>query len=819
MLKNYLKIALRNMGRQKGYALINIAGLAIGIACCFLIVLYVLDELSYDRHFPNAEQIYRVVVHGTVGNQEISSATTAAPMGESLVSEYPEVVHATRLNYNSNMLVRYQEKVFNETGFFWVDSNFFDIFDIPMRHGDPRTALQDDHTLVLTETVAAKYFDQPAEAIGKIVTFEDGTPYTVTGIIADPLPNTHFQYGMLSPLSSWGQENIGSFWLNHFMYTYIMLRPGASPAALEAKFPGFIRKYVAPQIQDVLGMTLEEMNASGNRISYHLQPLTDIHLHSHFKDELMPNSDIKYIYIFSLVALFILLIACINFMNLSTARSAGRSREVGLRKVFGAPRNQLIMQFLLESILLTLIALAVALVLLQLLLPHFNHITGKQLSSSYLANWYLIPSAIALAVAVGILAGSYPAFFLSAFRPVAVLKGRLNLGIRSTALRSALVVFQFAISIFLFVSTLIVYQQLQYVQDKRLGFDKENVVVIKRGWAIGQNPDGTQQEAVNNQSVIDVFKHELMKNPNIIAAAGANSLPGEGINNSVFVPEGAPRGEQHPMNFFFADYDLMETLQLKLVEGRFFSREMASDSFAVVINETAARTLGLEPPYSGKRIGFPGNDRFFLHIVGVLEDFHYQSLHRKVEPLIIALNNIERAYLAVRIRPQNVPETVAYIEKTWASFIPYKPFEYFFLDDNYDALYRAEQRTGQLFTRFSLLAIFIACLGLFGLASFTTEQRTRESGIRKVLGASVPAIIFKLSREFTRWVLLANLIAWPLAWLAMRAWLEDFAYRITIGPAPFIAAGLIALVIALLTISYQAIKAALTNPADALRYE
>ncbi|UCF62850.1 MAG: ABC transporter permease [bacterium] len=818
MFKNYLKVTFRNLWFQKGYTLINVSGLAIGLLCCLLIVMYVLDELSYDKHFLNSERIYRVGVRGVVGDQDISGVQTSSLMAHTLIDEYPEVLNATRLHHTPNMLVRYGEKVFNETRFMWVDSNFFDVFSIPLVYGDPATALSKDHTVAMTLEVAKKYFDDPSQAIGETVTFEDGTPYVVSAIISNPHPNSHFHYGMLSPLSSW-EWNYEEFWLNHFMYTYVMLHKQADPPQLEAKFPSFIEKYVAGHLQRISGMSLQEFEASGSHLSYFLQPLQDIHLKSHFTGELEPNSDIKYVYILSLIAVFILLIASINFMNLATSRSAGRSKEVGVRKVMGSTRRQLILQFLFESVLLTTIAMIIALIMMELLTPSFNNIAGKNLSLGYASNWFVFPMLISITVLVGTLAGSYPAFFLSSFRPVLVLKGMIGKKNRGRNFRNVLVVFQFGISILLFISTFIIYGQMKYIQNKRLGFSKENIVVIKRGWAIGQKPDGSLIETAPNATVIDAFKNDLLANPHIISITGSSSLPGKELRNVIFTPEGALKEEQHPINLYMADYDFARTLNLELVEGRFFSREVASDSLAVVLNESAARVLGYDPPYVGKRVGFPGNSRFYLTIVGVVKDFHYESLHKPIAPLLIGFENLYRTYISVRIRPQDVSETIKYIEQTWSKFIPYKPFEYFFFDDDYDQLYQAEQRISVLFTVFSVLAILIACLGLFGLASFTAERRTKEIGVRKALGASVPNIVFLLSREFTKWVIIANVLAWPLAYYFMNQWLEGFAYRIEINLFTFILASLITLFIALVTVSYQSIRAATINPVEAIRYE
>lgn len=819
MFQNYLKIAFRNFLKQKSYAWINIVGLTIGITCCFLIVLFVADELSFDRHFENADQIYRVAVSSKFGNQEMDEAVSSELLAGTLVQDYPEVLHSTRLQHTQNMLVRYKDKVFNETNFLWVDSTFFNVFPAKMLFGDPKTALEDHHTLVMTEATASKYFDNLADAIGEIVHFEDGTPYKITGIVKNLPKNSHFHYGMVCPLSSWEWNRPGS-WLYTYMYTYIVLQKDFPPEQLEAKFPDFIQKHVAAPFQRNTQMTLDDFYKSGGKLDFHLQPVTSIHLHSHLSRELEPNSDIKYVYIFSIIALFILLIACVNFMNLSTARSLSRSREVGMRKVLGSVKSQLIKQFIFESTLYAFIAVVLALFLVEFFLPGFNRITGKHLALNWFSHWAIIPGFLAATLLVGVLAGSYPAFFLASFKPIEVLKKASARGTSGNSfMRSALVVFQFTISIILFVGTFIVYEQLQFVQNKRLGFDKENIVIIKRGWAIGQNPDGTDQAPVGNKSVFEVFKHELLQNPQIVSVAGVDNLPGKDYGDWIAKAEGASDEERLQFNFIQGDFNFAETMKFEFVEGRFFSPEIKSDTLGIVVNESAAKLLGFEKPYVGKRMGFIGAPDFFLHVIGVVKDFHYESLHHKIAPLVIGYRDNSRTYIAVRIQPYDVVSTVAFLEKTWNKFIPYKPFEYFFFDQDYDKLYQAEQRTGTLFTLFSVLAIIIACLGLLGLASFTTEQRTKEIGIRKVLGASVSNIILKLSNEFIKWVVIANLIAWPIGWYVSQKWLQNFAYRIGVGFWIFILAGGTALVIALLTLSWQATKAATANPVEALRYE
>ena len=819
MFKNYLKTAFRDIKKHKVHSIINIAGLAASLACCMLIVVYVMDELSYDDYHENADRIYRVAAKGLIGNQEINEAVTATLLSRTLVMEYPEVLNAVRVQHTPNMLVRYEEKVFNQNKFLWVDSSFFEIFTVQMLYGNPKTALKKHHSVVMTKETAEKYFADPAEAIGKIVTFEDGTPYTVTGVTENCPHNTHLEYGMLSPLTSW-EWNWREFWLSHWIYTYILLPQDYNPQQLEAKFPGFIAKYVAPHIQEAMGVTMAEFEKSGKKLEYYLQPVPDIHLHSHISREIGVNSDIRYVYIFSVIAFFILLIACINYTNLSTATSVSRSKEIGIRKVCGSDRQQLIIQFFTEAVFLAFIGMLLSIILVEFLKPFFNSIAGKNIEIQYFKNWYIIPILLIIPIFVGLLAGVYPSLFLSSMQPAAVLKGSGGTGTRGrSSLRSWLVVFQFAISIFLFISTIVVYRQLMFIQEKRLGFDKENVVVIKRGWAIGQNPDGTPQESSNNLTIMDAFKNDLKQNPNVISVSGCGSLPGQSFFDGIFTAKELPGAEEYPMNYFRADYDFAKTMKLEFAEGRFFEKKMGSDHHGVVINEAAAQILGYEKPYTGKHLGVPGNNNVSIKIIGVVKNFHYQSLHHKVQPLVIGLQTDSRVFIAVRIRPYNIPGTVDFISKTWNDYIPYKPFEFYFFDDEHDRLYAEEQRTGILFSMFSMLAIFIACLGLFGLASFTTAQRTKEIGIRKVLGAAVPNIILKLSTDFAKWVLIANLAAWPAGWFFMNHWLNNFAFNTGISLWAFVLAAAGALVISLTTVSILTIKAALSNPVNSLRYE
>ena len=821
MFNNYLKIAFRHFQKQKNFSQINMIGLTIGITCCLLIGMYVADELSYDRHFARSSQIYRVAAKTRLGSQDLDEAVTPDILAETLVREFPEVLRSTHFAHTPNLLVRFQDKVLNETDFLWVDSTFFQVFQARMLYGNPATALKEHHTVVMTQETARKYFDNLADAVGAIVYFEDGTPYRLTGIVEDLPENTHFHYHMIATLSSWGDRDRGpGSWLMHSMYTYLVLHPGSKGEDLEAKFPAFIQKYVGPPFEKVAKMSLDQFFQSGGNLEYFLQPITQIHLHSHVSRELEPNSDMKYVTLFSIIAFFILAIACINYMNLSTARSLGRSREVGLRKVLGSSKPQLVGRFFLESMLYAALASCLAVLLAQCLIPGFNALTGKQLALNLFGNWHLIPIISVLVLMIGLLAGSYPAFYLASFRPIFILRKSNSRGTSGNPkMRSLLVVIQFIISIILIIGTYVVYQQLQFIQNKRLGFEKENIIVIKRGWAIGQNPDGSDQPPVQGRSVFEAFKSELLQNPQIVSVAGARYLPGKDCSERVIKPEGASDNDRIQCNYLGGGYDYARTLKFEFVEGRPFTREMASDSMGIILNETAAKLITHGEPAVEKRVGFIGDSDVVFHVIGVVKDFHYESLHHAIAPLMIGLRNQSRTYIVVKIQPKDVRATVAFLERTWNRYLPYKPFEYFFYDDTYDSMYRAEQRIGKLFTLFSLLAILIACLGLLGLASFTTEQRTKEIGIRKVLGASVSTIMLKLSFEFIRWILTAILIAWPVAWLAMNAWLENFAYRAELSAVPFLFAALLALAIALLTLSWQMIRAARANPIESLRYE
>ena len=806
MFKNYLNTAIRNLGRHKGYSFINVAGLALGMACCILILLWVQDELSYDRYHKNADRLYRVVVKGRMSNREINFSTSPAPLAKALMDEFPEVLQAARFLRSRNVLIGHQEKQFNEGFILYTDPNFFDMFSIPLIKGDPQNVLRAPNSLVITQKAALKYFGNQ-DPVGKTLTFNGQTDFRVTGLAANVPSNTHFHSDFFASLASI-PDSRSQNWFSNPYHTYIVLKEESSPEELQAKLPGIITKYMGPIAKKVMGITLQEFRSSGNAFGYFLQPVTGIHLHSDLEYELEPNGSFVYVCIFSLIALFILVIACINFMNLATARSASRAKEVGVRKVLGSDRWMLIQQFLTESVLLSLLSLALAVGIVVLLQPVFNSLSGKHLDIAAYGGRVLLPGLLAVILLAGIFAGSYPAFFLSAFKPVSVLRGIVKTGRKSAALRNGLVVFQFSISIVMLVGTFVVYHQLDYMRNKRLGFEKEQLLVIQRAGSLGQDKEA--------------FRNEMVQSGGVENVSYSNGIPGRHLGDFTHVAEGASAEDMVRMFLLFADFDYLDTLRMEMIEGRYFLKNRPADRNSVILNETAAAALGMENPV-GKRIirgSLSSGGSEFFTIIGIVKDFHFESLHRKIRPIAVYLLPAEDArYASVRIRAENIPRTLAFIANKWNKFVPGKPFEYFFLDDDFDRLYRAEKKVGKLFSAFAVLAVLVACLGLFGLASFTAEQRTKEIGIRKVLGASVPDIVTLLTKEFSRWVLLSNMIAWPVAYFAMNRWLQNFAYRTRIGPWVFLLAASAALFIAMITVSFQALKAATANPAIVLKYE
>jgi len=812
MISNFIKIAFRNLYRQLGYTFINIAGLAIGLACSILISLYVINEITYDRFHENAERIYRIGVKGKMLGNDLNQAVTAAPMYQTLTDEYPEIEHVTRIAKFGGWLIKYGEKKFMETEktFLFADSTFFDVFSFHLIKGNPETALTKPRSLIMTQKAAKRYFGDE-DPMGKTLSVEaDTTIYTVTGLLEDIPVNSHFHFELLGSLGSI-RNSRNTNWMNHNFYTYITVVQGTDVEQLSENINSIIEKYIGPLIQTFLGIDLDQFIEGGNSFGYFLQPLQDIHLHSDLQAEIEPNGNPAYVYIFSLIAVLILVIACINFMNLATARSSSRSREVGIRKVVGSNRVLLIGQFLSESVLLSFISLIFAVIIVYLIMPYYNNLIRLELNFNLLGNSYLIPMLLLLAIVVGLLAGSYPAFVLASFKPIAVLKGESGSETKKGRLRSLLVVVQFTIAIIILLGTFIVYRQLNYMQQKDLGFEKENVLVIRRS------------DALEDQ--IDAFKQKLVSNSNVISAANSTHIPSSSFWNNAHWLEGQDRSNILLLMTAVVSYEVADALDLEMVEGRFFTREMPTDSFAVVINESAAKTLNLSDPIGTRFVDpgeTPGEDRF-LKIIGVVKDFHYESMHKTINPMIFHfMHGNYEGYIIVRLQPGNLPETVAFVKQTWESFNSRYPFEYFWLDDEFGKLFEPEKRTKQLLTVFSLLSIFLSCLGLLGLISFTAAQRTKEIGIRKANGASVDAIVFLLSRETIKLLVVAAILAIPF-YFGINKWLQNFAFHINFNPALYIifliVISFIVLVIALLSISFRAYKAATANPADSLRVE
>ncbi|MGG7663004.1 ABC transporter permease [Dyadobacter sp. BHUBP1] len=805
MISSYLKIALRSLWNKKAFASINIFGLAIGLATCMLILLFVQHELSYDRFNRNADRIFRVTLHGRIGGNDINIAGASAPAGPALLRDYPGVEAYTRLSNHGTFLVKNGERRFLEERVIFTDSNFFNFFSIPLLKGDANSVLKEPKTVVLTQSMALKYFGNQ-DPIGKSLDMGNSGAFRVTGVCEDVPSNSHFHYNFFGSMKS---VTLGDKWLSSGAHTYILLRNGYPVEKLSAQMPQMVRKYIGPEIQEFLGMSYDEYLRKGDKFGFGLQPLTDIHLTSNLENELEGNSNIKYIYIFTAIAAFILLIACINFMNLSTAGSAGRAKEVGVRKVMGSVRQQLMAQFLIESVLVTFFALLLALLLVVLLLPGFNDLAGKQFDLQSILNARMIGYALAGCLIVGLLAGSYPAFFLSTFRPVAVLKGSIQAGVKSGWLRNTLVTIQFVVSIVMIIGTMVVYQQLRFIQNKNLGFDKEQVLILHDTYLLGDKAK--------------TFKEQLRGLSAVSSVTLAGYLPAGNSNNGTdgFLPE---NGDNNITPYRFTTYqvdeDYLKTLGIGLVAGRNFSKAFGGDSASVLINEAAVKQFGWKDPI-GKRIrtignGTPESKRFYT-VVGVTKDFHFRSMHERIAPLVMFYGG-DQYQIAVKIKTNDIPGVLKTLEKTWKATTD-NPFGYSFLNERFNNMYESEQRVGRLFGIFAALAVVIACLGLFGLAAFTTIQRTKEIGVRKVLGASVWSIVSLLSKDFVKLVGVAIVIASPLAWYGMSQWLSDFAYKVSIEWWVFLVAGVLAVSVALLTVSFQSIKAALVNPVKSLRSE
>jgi putative ABC transport system permease protein len=792
MLWNYLKVIWRNIRRYKGYSFINIVGLAVGLASCILILLWVQDELSYDRFHNNGNDLYRVVAEWRKTEPATHYWPVCAPLAPALKGEYPEIIKAARFTrLRRGQLVKFRDKNFTEAQICLTDPDFFQMFTFPFVKGDVQTALSNPESIVLTEEMAAKYFGIE-DPLGKTLNINNEYDFTVTGVVKNIPHNSHLRFDFLASFvriedfeRAWAV--LDNWTLNGFA-TYVELEESVSAAALTDKISDYLQRKI-PESKDVL----------------YLQPIRDIHLYSsHIQFGIEGQGDIRYVYIFSIVALFVLIIASINFMNLSTARSSNRAKEVGLRKVVGAKRTQLIRQFFCESVVMAFCSLILAVVLVELFLPLFINLSGKQLSLDFASHTNILFAIVLLTLMTGFLSGSYPALFLSSLRPVKILKGISKTEGQGYLFRRILVVSQFSLSVLLIICTVVVSHQVGFMRNKKLGLDKEQVAYFP-----------IRDELIPRY---ESFKSELLKNPGIKNVAASSNLPTSGVilTTDKVTWEGKNPDDIVVLEVTSAGYDFIETFNMEMVKGRSFSKEFPSDEEeAIVINETAEKIIGIEDPV-GRQLFFGESA---VTIIGVVKDYHFKSLHSEIEPLVLAIVPDLYRYVFVKLDAADIPNTLIDIESTWKSFFPDTPFDFHFLDEAYERLYRSEQQMGTLFNSFTILAVFISCLGLFGLASFMAEKRTKEIGIRKVLGASVIGIVALLNKQFTKWVLIANIIAWPIAYYAMFRWLQGFAYRINLGIWIFALAAIVALGIAVVTVSYQSIKAALANPADSLRYE
>lgn len=809
MFKNYIKVAFRNLFRHKFYSFINIFGLTIGISVSLLISFYVVDELSYDKFHKDADRIYQIYLKAMLQGKPADGANTCAPIAAASREELAGVEDAIRIALWRDIVFRHEDHIYTEDKLLVADSNFFSFFTFDLLEGNEKDILNEPNQIILTEKTAKKYFDYEVgdgnSPIGKSVLMgTEKTNCEIVGIAKDPPHNSHFHFDMILSMETWDWSR-KTQWTSNSLYSYIKLNESADPEVVQESMLAMSDKYVGPEIEMFTGIKLEEFRKSGGGdYAYYIQPMTDIRLFSKVEGNIEPPGDIAYVYLLSIVSIFIILIACINFMNLATARSTGRAKEVGIRKTVGAPKKRLVSQFLTESVIISAISTVLAIGAIFLALPFFNQITEKSITNDYLLSPIYLLGMLVIVVLVGVIAGSYPAFYLTSFKPASVLKGKIRQGAKGGWIRSSLVVFQFAISVFLIVCTMVIYKQLKLVQEKNLGYDRENVLIIDNIRTLG---DAKQS-----------FKKRLQGLSSVQSVSISNFVPPHVYSNSVYFPNGK---QDEGVLFYqiFADHDYLKTIGLNMHLGRYFSRDFPSDSSAVIINKKGMEAVGWTTNEGNKIVQPTPEGGLVSHeIVGIIDDFNFSSLKTEIEPLIIFLADWGNL-MPVRLVSGNINEKIQDIESVWKEMAPGEPFDYSFLDENFEAMFRAEQRLGEIFIIFTSLAIFIACLGLFGLATFIAEQRSKEIGIRKAMGASVTSVVFLLSREFTKLVLISIIFSVPAVIFLMNWWLENFAYKTNIGVLTFVIGGLVALLISWLTVSYQSIRAAIANPTKALRYE
>jgi putative ABC transport system permease protein len=810
MIKNFILTTLRNIYKNKIYAFINIFGLSIGIASSIFILIFIFSELSYDKYHEKSDRIYRLYIDGNLEGTVLKGAYTAVPSGPAFREEIPEISEFCRMKETGQRVLKYENNKFLEEEFVYADSSVFKIFDLNLIVGDPEKALTEPNTMVINRSSAEKIFNR-IDVLNELVSINaDTNIYRITGVMEDLPENTHLDFNMLGSYHTL-DESKNEFWLSNNLFTYLLLEKGAVKTQVEEKIKEVSLKYIAADLMTILGITVEDFEGKGNRYGIRVQELKDIHLNNEISGGFKASHDKKYLLIFSFIAILILAIASINFMNLSTARSANRAKEVGMRKVVGSTKRQLVSQFLWESMVLTVFSLIIALILVELLLPAFNNLIGLNLSIDYFAKWYTIPILVLIAIFVGFMSGSYPSFVLSAYKPVEVLKGEVTRGIKGGRLRNGLVVLQFSISIIIIIGTIVVYSQLQYMMNKDKGYSSEQQLILDRVWPLDDK--------------IQTFIQELEKLPGIKIATNSTAYPGYVNNDNGYQIKGRDRAKTYLMITNYTDYDYLETYDIKLKEGRFFQRDFSSDSSAAIINETAVREFNLEDPLN-TIILKPGDDGQTeeIRVIGVVKDFHLSTLRTPIRPAVFLLKKEWwnwGGYISLKLNSEkkSYQNTIKQIEKTWQEFLPDEPFLYFFLEEHLENLYTEEIRTARISLTFSILAILIASLGLFGLTLFTTEKKTREIGIRKVMGAQASSVVLLIIKDISILMLIATGIAWLASWKIMGNWLQDFPYRTELSLWIFIVAAVIAFIIAIITVSLQAYRAALANPADSLRYE
>ena len=804
MLRNFFRISIRNLTQNKAYSLINILGLSIGMACSVLIVLFIIDELSYDRHHKNYDNIYRIGINAKLGGKEQKGFVVGAPVGAILKERVPEILSFTRItNFNvDEFTIKKDDRFYLEKNVFYTDSSFFDVFDVEIIHGNPHNLLTNPFEMVISETTARKYF-RTTNVLDKSLTIGN-QEYIIKAVVSDCPSNSHFHYNILLSMVSSEAANSQTWIVNDMNFTYFLLRENTNVDQVQKKVSFIAIECVEKELQSLFNANLEDFYKRGSYFRYELQALKDIHLYSHTNFELEANSNIKYIYIFSVIALFILVIACINFMNLSTARSAKRAKEIGIRKVVGGSRNSLFKQFLFESVLLSFISLLIAMIIIESVLPLFNNLVSKEITIGYFSNIYVLPSLFLLAILVGLLSGVYSAGYLSSLKMLSALKNNLFANKKNNWFRNSLVVFQFAISIILVISTFIVYSQLVYIKNKDLGFDKENILVVNN--------------AKHIRNSFESFKQELEKNSLINNVTYSCAYPCALFSGFPLIVSRDEGYDSYCPRRLCVEQDFAKVYGLELTEGRFFSNEYLADESSIILNESAVKEFKLKKPVVGQQIYTTNKEIEPWKIIGVVKDFNFQSLHQDIGSLVLIQNDYMR-FISVKLKAGINNQTIQLVQNAWEKFVHNTPFDYKIMKDEFVAKHKQEFKTGEIFAIFSILAIFIACLGLFGLLLFIVEQKTKEIGIRKAMGASVWSIVNLLFKQFSVWILLANIIAWPLAYVFMNNWLHNFAYHVDIKFWIFPIATVLTLLIALSTISLQSVKAARVNPVDNLRYE